>query len=453
MKRKSWLPVSLALILILTLLSACGGNNNGGNASPSASASGSASPSASEPAASPSASSSESASPSALSGKLVIWTFFDQVNDMAAKFMEKNPGVKVEVKMFPGDQYQTKLLTALQSGKDLPDIFDLERGYIGKFIDSKFLADLSAMGAEDLVKDYVPYVQGLGRSSDGKLKAISDHSSPGGFWYLKETAKKYLGTDDAAQIGAMVSDWDKLVETGKKVYEQSGGKVHLIENAGDLFDIMAYNTEPWVKDGALNIDPKWKDTYEVQKKIRENNVDAKLEFMSAGWGTALNSGTVVLTSMPAWAGFMVDNKDDKAVGKFGVAPTPLGFYTGGTYRGIYDKSPNKELAYEFIKYIASSEWQTYNLGKTGNMPGLATVYQENMDSFKSSFFGDQNILKPYYDTVMKLPALSADKYGEEILSLWRKSAGQGITNKTDYDKVVASFKKEVKNAFPELKVD
>ncbi|MDF0753050.1 extracellular solute-binding protein, partial [Marinobacter sp. 71-i] len=80
------------------------------------------------------------------------------------------------------DQYQTKLLTALQSGKDLPDIFDLERGYIGKFIDSKFLADLSAMGGEDLVKDYVPYVQGLGRSSDGKLKAISDHSSPGGFW-------------------------------------------------------------------------------------------------------------------------------------------------------------------------------------------------------------------------------------------------------------------------------
>ncbi|MFD2334358.1 ABC transporter substrate-binding protein [Cohnella sp. GCM10020058] len=453
MKRKSWLPVSLALILILTLLSACGGNNNGNNASPSSSAS--ASPSASEPAASPSASasSSESAAPSALSGKLVIWTFFDQVNDMAAKFMEKNPGVQVEVKMFPGDQYQTKLLTALQSGKDLPDIFDLERGYIGKFIDSKFLADLSALGAEDLVKDYVPYVQGLGRSSDGKLKAISDHSSPGGFWYLKETAKKYLGTDDAAEIGAMVSDWDKLIETGKKVYDQSGGKVHLIESANDLFDIMAYNTDAWVKDGALNIDPKWKDTYAVQQKIRESNVDAKLDFMSAGWGTALNSGTVVLTSMPAWAGFMIDNKDDKAVGKFGVAPAPLGFYTGGTYRGIYDKSPNKELAYEFIKYIASSEWQTYNLGKTGNMPGLATVYQDNMDSFKSTFFGDQNILKPYYDTVAKMPALSADKYGEEILSLWRKTAGQGITNKTDYDKVVASFKKEVKNAFPDLKVD
>lgn len=452
MNRKSWFSVSLALILILTLLSACGGNK-GNNTAPSSSAP--ASPSASEPA-SPSASTppaSESAAPSALSGKLVIWTFFDQVKDMAAKFEEKNPGVQVEVKMFPGDQYQTKLLTALQSGKDLPDIFDLERGYIGKFIDSKYLTDLSEMGGEDLVKDYVPYVQGLGRSSDGKLKAISDHSSPGGFWYLKETAKKYLGTDDAAEIGAMVSDWDKLIETGKKVYEQSGGKVHLIENAGDLFDIMAYNTEPWVKDGTLVIDPKWKDTYATQQKIRENNVDAKLEFMSAGWGTALNSGTVVLTSMPAWAGFMVDNKDDKAAGKFGVASTPIGFYSGGTYRGIYDQSPNKALAYEFIKYIASSEWQTYNLGATGNMPGLATVYQDNMDSFKSTFFGDQNILKPYYDTVMKLPALSADKYGEEILSLWRKTAGQGIINKTNYDKVVASFKKEVKNAFPELKVD
>ncbi len=439
----------LAVVLMITLLSACGGKGGNG-ASPPASAS-------SGDTASPSASPSDSVSPSTsapeLKGKLVIWTFFDQVKDMAAKFEEKNPGVQVEVKMFPGDQYQTKLLTALQTGKDLPDIFDLERGYIGKFIDSKFLTDLSAMGGEELVKDYIPYVQGLGRSSDGKLKAISDHSSPGGFWYLRETAKQYLGTDDPAQIGEMVGSWDKLIALGEKVYADSKGKVHLIENAGDLFDIMAYNTEPWVKDGKLNIDPKWQETYDLQQKIRAGNVDAKLPFMSAGWGTALNSGTVVLTSMPAWAGFMVDNKDDKAVGKFGVAPAPLGFYTGGTYRGIYDKSPNKELAYEFLKYIASPEWQDYNLGKTGNMPGNKAVYEKNLDTFKSAFFGDQNILKPYYDTIKEMPALSADKYGEDILSLWRKVASQGITNNTPYDKVVGDFKKEVKNAFPELKTD
>ncbi|PQP88233.1 hypothetical protein CPT76_20470 [Paenibacillus sp. AR247] len=435
LKTKKWLMMVLSVLLVGSMLAGCGSKASDSSSTASGDDSGKA------------------AESGELKGHLVIWTFFDQVKDMADQFQAKNPGVTVDVKMFPGDQYQTKLLTALQSGRDVPDIFDLERGYIGKFIDSKFLTDLSAMGAEDLVKDYIPYVQELGRSQDGKLRAISDHSSPGGFWYLRDTAKKYLGTDDPDKVSDMVSSWDKIIELGKKVAADSGGKVHLIQNAGDLFDIEAYNTQPWVKDGKLNIDPKWQTIYQTQLDIRKNNVDAKLPFMSAGWGNALNDGSVVLTSMPAWAGFMVDNKDDKAKGKYGVAKTPEGFYSGGTYRGIYEKSKNKDLAYEFIKYIAGEEWQQHNLEKTGNMPGNGKVYEANLDTYKSPLFGDENVLKPYYETVVKIPATKPDKYGEDIMSKWRKVAGDGVTNNRSFDDVVTDFKKEVKNAFPELNVD
>lgn len=391
--------------------------------------------------------------PKALKGNLVIWTFFDQVKDMAAEFHNKYPDVNVDVKLFPGDQYQTKLLTALQSGQNVPDLFDLERGYIGKFVNSKFVADMSAMGADDLTKNYVPYVKELGKSDDGKIRAISDHSSPGGYFYIRDVAKQYLGTDDPDKISDMVSSWDKVIALGKQVADKSGGKVHLIESASDLFDIEAYNTQPWVKGNKLNIDPKWKTIYETQQKIRSNNVDAKLGFMSAGWGNALNDGSVVLTAMPAWASFMISNKDNKAAGKYGVAKTPDGYYSGGTYRAIYDKSPNKELAYEFVKYIAGTEWQTHNLGKTGNMPGNAQVYEQNMATFKSPITGDENVMKYYYDLVKNIPAQKADKYSEEVLSKWRKIASQGITDNTPYDTVVANFKKEVKSAFPEIQVD
>ncbi|MGV7801900.1 hypothetical protein PJN14_30455, partial [Mycobacterium kansasii] len=67
---------------------------------------------------------------------------------------------------------------------------------------------------------------------DGKIRAVSDHSSPGGFWYLRETAQEYLGTDDPDEISGMVDSWDKIIQLGKQVYEASGGKVHLIANAG-----------------------------------------------------------------------------------------------------------------------------------------------------------------------------------------------------------------------------
>ncbi|WP_028608856.1 ABC transporter substrate-binding protein [Paenibacillus harenae] len=442
MKKSKWFSMMLALVMVLTIAAGCG-NNSGSNTGNEPSPAGN----------DPAQTDTPAGEPKALEGKLVVWTFFDQVKEMGLKFEEKNPGVEVEVNIFPGDQYQTKLLSAMQSGDNVPDVFDLERGYIGKFIDANFIADLSAMGIEDLLKDYIPYVRELGRAADGTIRAVSDHSSPGAFWYLRENAKKYLGTDDPEKIGEMVNSWDKIIELGKKVNADSGGKVFLMQNAGDLFDIGAYNTEPWVKEGKLNIDPKWKTYYETQQQIRANNVDAKLGFMSAGWGNALNDGTAILSAMPAWATFMIDNKDDKAVGKFGMAKSPEGFYTGGTYRGIYEKSPNKELAYEFIKYIASPEWQEYNLGKTGNMPGSGKVYQDNMDTFKVNLLGDQNPMKVYYELVNAMPGIAPDKYGEEVLSKWRKVAGQGITNNTSYDDVVADFKKEVKNAFPDIQVD
>lgn len=426
---KKWLSILLASVLVLSLFAGCSKDEETATGS------------------------TKKGNDNKVEGKLTIWTFFGQVKDMATEFEKKYPDAEVEVKIFPGDQYQTKLLNVLQSGRDVPDIFDLERAYLDKFINSKYTTNLSDMGAEDLVKDYVPYVQALGRDAKGDVKAISDHSSPGGFWYIKENAKKYLGTDDPEKIGQMVDSYDKIIELGKKVNKDSNGKVHLISHYGDIYNMEAYNTNPWVKDGKLTIDSAWKKSYELQKEIFNNDVDAKLEFFSAGWGNAINDGNVVLTAMPAWASFMVDNKDDKAKGKFGVARTPKGFYLGGTYRSIYEKSPNKELAYKFIEFIAGKEWQQHNLEATGNMPGLLSVYEDNLETYKSPMFGDQNVLKPYYDTVKDIPDYKSDKYGEEVLSKWRKVAGQGIKDNADIDSVIKKFKKEVKNTFPELKVD
>lgn len=385
--------------------------------------------------------------------KLTIWTFFGDVEKMADKFEEKYPEYQVDVKVFPGDQYQTKLQTALQSGNNVPDVFDLEAGYIGKFIDSKFVANLSDMGAEDLVKDYVPYVQELGRNEDGDLAAISDHSSPGGFWYQKEVAKKWLGTDDPNEISAMVDSWDKVIDLGKKVNADSDGNVHLISQYGDVYNVEASHLEPFVTDEKLNIDEGWKDAYEIQKTMFKNDVGAKLEFQSAGWNNALNEGNVVLTAMPAWASFMIDNEDGKAEGKYGVAKTPKGLYFGGTYRAIYDKSPNKDLAYKFVEFIASKEWQQYNLEETGNTPALMSVYEDNFESFTSPLTGDQDILRQYYDLVKDIPAKKADKYSEDVLGLWRVSASQGIQNDRSINEVIDRFKKEVKNSFPELTID
>ncbi|WP_077328955.1 ABC transporter substrate-binding protein [Virgibacillus siamensis] len=433
MKSLKFFKLFLVLVFVLGLLAAC---SNGGDKSDAASDV-----------------NADAKAPEDFQGELEIWTFFGQVKEMAAKFEEKYPNVKVNVSVFPGDQYQTKLMNAINTKTDVPDIFDLERGYMGKFINQPFVANLSEMGAEKLVEDYIPYVRELGIAEDGTIRAISDHSSPGAFWYHRDLAKKYLGTDDPQKVSKMVSSWDKIIELGKKVKKKSNGKVHLISHFGDVYNVEVSNQEMWIKDGKLNIDPQWETVFNKMKTIRGEGIDAKLGYFSAGWGDALNEGGVIMFANPSWAGFMVDNENGKAKGKYGLAKTPSGYYQGGTYRSIYEGSDNKKLAYEFIKFIASEEWQQYNLKKTGNMPALKTVYEKNLGNFTHELFGNQKILKTYYDLVMEIPPQKATGKNKAISSLWYDATSEAIDSGEDYKKALSDFKASVKNGYPEVEVE
>lgn len=396
----------------------------------------------------------EDMSPEDFEGELSIWTFFGDVEMMAEKFEEKYPNVDVNVEVFPGDQYQTKLMNALNSNTDVPDIFDLERSYMGKFINQPFVANLSELGADELVEDYIPYVKELGMGEDGSIKAISDHASPGAFWYHRDLAQEYLGTDDPEEVSAMVSDWDSIIELGKQVQEESNGEVHLISHFGDVFNIEKSNPELWLdEDNTMVVDEQWGEIFGNMQAIRDQGVDAKLGYHSGGWGDALNEGGVIMFANPAWASFMVSNENGEAEGKYGLAQTPSGYYEGGTYRTVFNGSENKEIAYEFIKFITSEEWQQYNLEETGNMPALQSLYEENADEFTHAFFGDQKVLETYYDLLMDIPANRATENNNDISTLWYDAAAEAIDNGQSYEEAMESFKATVQNSYPEIVVE
>ncbi len=396
---------------------------------------------------------SEDMSPEDFEGDLDIWTFFGDVELMAERFEEKYPNVNVNVEVFPGDQYQTKLMNAINSNTDVPDIFDLERSYMGKFINQEFVADLTELGADELVEDYIPYVKELGMGEDGSVRAISDHASPGAFWYRRDLAEEYLGTDDPEEVSEMVSDWDSIIELGQQVQDDSNGEVHLISHFGDVFNTEKNNPELWLEDNSLVIDDQWNEIFENMKSIRDLGIDAKLGYHSGGWGDALNEGGVIMFANPAWASFMVGNEDGEAEGKYGLAETPSGYYEGGTYRAMFDGSDNKALAYEFIKFIAGEEWQQYNLEETGNMPALQSLYEENGDSFTHEFFGDQKVLETYYELLMDIPANRATENNNDITTLWYDATSEAIDKGQSYNDAMESFKASVQNNYPEIEVE
>ena len=86
----------------------------------------------------------------------------------------------------------------------------------------------------------------MSRDGEGNVKGLSWQSTPGGFWYKKALAKEYLGTDDPQELYEMLSSWDKIVETGKQVYEKSGGKIALLDDVESVLQLYAsYKGQAW----------------------------------------------------------------------------------------------------------------------------------------------------------------------------------------------------------------
>jgi multiple sugar transport system substrate-binding protein len=384
-------------------------------------------------------------------GKLVLWTYFDQVKIAAQEFMKKHPGISVDVKVYPGSDYETKMRLALQTDQSAPDLFDLDVDYLGKYVNGPFPENLSAMGAGDLVKDYVPYVSALGKDGKGDVRAVADTSSPGGLWFRRDVAKQYLGTDDPDQVSHMVSSWDGMIRAGRDVLKKSGGQVHILESYSIVVQDSRHQMKPWVVGGKFNVDPAWNQVLDAARTMFQEGIDAKLGAFSPAWGSAWNNGSVIMFGWPSWASTFID--PTKTGDTWGIAKGPVSYYEGGRYTAIYSKSGNKQLAYRYIQFLAGRDWQLTNLQKTQNMPGLRTVYQDQGNSYKPSLFAGQPIMKTYQPIAMGVPARPADSLTETIQSLFYPVVSNGFKTGKSNQEIFDGLKQQVRSQLPDVKVD
>ncbi len=355
--RKSVLFLLSLLLVASILLTACGG---GATEAP-------AQPAATEAPAQPAA--TEAPAQPAATGKTVlnVWSFTNEINTMAIAYEGKNPNVDVVYTMIPmtNGEYQTKLKAAIGTA-DTPDVIALEAAFVKEYVEADFLADLGDLlpyAQED--KTY-PFVTDVG-TNDGVTKAFAYQATPGAVFYRRSLAKEYFGTDDPAEIQAMMSDFDKFVEMAAVVKEKSGGNTYMVGSSGDFQNpFFANRAQPWVVDGALVVDPMVEKYVETAKLFRDNGYEAQAQQWQEGWFAGMNDSLVDANGnpkqvfcyfLPTWGlpyvlapnAKSADGTHDTS-GDWGVVTGPLPYQWGGTWLGAMAESPNLELAKDFIRF-------------------------------------------------------------------------------------------------------
>lgn len=382
-----------------------------------------------------------------LTGTLTYWTYTDNAYQLTSEFAKKYPNVTVDVQVFGGDEYKTKIVTALQDGTNVPDIFDLEEGYVYEFLDSSLIADLSYIGIEELTANYYGYQIASMKDSSGNFKCLTFMSNPVLFWYLRDACEKWLGTSDPAEISAMITCWDDMLQLQKKVWEESNGEVAVFGTIGEMPKVSAFSFDPLVQNGELVITQDWVDLIDEMRNFYESGVDPEYGSWSGEWATAWNSGKLLFRAMPSWD-FFTDWSVNE--GNVGVAVPFKASFEGQTCLCVYNKSPNKELAGEFLKFIASDEFQIANMENNNQVPASRTAIATLAETNSDPKFGGQNLIATFGEVLENVESITPDKYTRSVQNLFQKTVTNGIKGGQDNDTILANFKAALADQYPEV---
>lgn len=425
---------------------------------------------------------------------LKVWSFTNEARAFTTAFMEANPGVQIEYTMVPmdGGEYQAKLQQALASGKDVPDVVVLEASFVRQYVESPFLADLGELKPKADELEIFPFTVEVG-TYEGVTKAYSYQAAPGALFYRRSLAKEYFGTDEPAEIQALMSDFDKYKDASEVVKEKSGGNTYMVGSSGDFIEpFLSNRSQPWIVDDTLVIDPKVDELFDVAKEFRDNGYEAQTVQWIDGWFSGMNDtltgadGTpkqVFSYFLPTWGlpYVLMQNCSTDATDTYGdwaVIEGPSPYQWGGTWFSVARDAENPELAKQFVEFAALNE-QTLTDWATGKYtneyltsidPGVGDLFQgpgdfissakvareiqsQFDDAETSKFLSGQNSYEFFAEAAPNVSVELMQATDDVIKRTMQDALELYVSGEATKEEAMNTFKENIKALLPDVKVE
>lgn len=477
--KKKIISSLLAVSVLMTALTGCGGGDK-----PSNDAQGTAASSSNQTAA-PSSSGNENAAepaPATDEGKVInIYSFNDELRTrITAVYSEiestsedgtsstLKDGTEIHWIINPNQDgvYQDKLDEALgnqltASDNDKVDIFAAELDYIVKYTDADIDA---AMTLESLginpdtdLADQFEFTKTVASDQNGVMRASTWQACPGVLVYRRDIAKEVFGTDDPIEIGKKTQDWDTMKTTAEELKAKG---YYAFSSYADTF--RTYNNsmeEAWVAPGetVIRVDQKILDWVEDSKEWKEAGYfDPTVKGQwNSDWFTAMSSSSKVFAFLfPAW-GIDTQLKPnwDGEEGAWAVTNAPLSYNWGGTFVLAAEGTDNPQHVKDILLALTADKDNLTKISKDyADFTNAKSVMQAAAqdDAFASDFLGGQNpytYFTPGADTI-KMAPLSA--YDQGCVELIQNAFGDYLQDQIDYDKAKENFETAIRERYPEI---
>lgn len=391
------------------------------------------------------------------SNKLVVWSFTDELDGMITKYFQEDGRFKgkyeIEYSLTPTDQFPNKLDPVLASGSGCPDVFALEDAFVRKYVESGLLLDLTDVYNE--IKDkMIAYPAEVG-SYNGKVYGLSWQVTPGAVFYRRSLAKKYLGTDDPAEVQKALANWDKFLETAELLKNKSNGNCYIISSTGDLFKPYASGRkDPWVVNNKLVVDPIMEEYMKMCKVLKDRGLEGRVGQWSEGWFAGMkgvladeagNTKEVFSYFLPTWGlHYVLKTNAPETSGDWAMCAGPVGYRWGGTWVGAWAKTKNPNAAKELIKYVATDDTFLENWAKdTGDVVSNAKVIAKVKDNFSEAFLGGQNHYAEFAEMAKSVNGKLSQGTDQAIEGIFGEAVGSYVNGEKSMEQAIADFKEQV----------
>ena len=448
---KKAIALLLALVMVLSL-AACGAKTEAPAATEA--------PKAETPTAPPAEAPAEEAS----EGKVFnIYAWNEEFKGFFEKYYTVPEGITVNWIINPsdGNMYQTKLVEALLNQADAPDdekidMFLAEADYIMKYADSEYTQDITALGVTDFSNTY-PYTVQAASDANGVVKGVSFQCCPSALIYRRSIAKDVLGTDDPAEVQALLNSWDKFNAVAA---EAKAKGYYMTSSEAETFRVFSNNGEAPLVDesGKLVLNDAIRAWQAQAKDFTDKGYTLTCDIWSDECTAQMFAdGKTMCFFGPAWYfNFCMGNAQDPDKGCFGdwaICEGPAAHFWGGTWLLAATGSDNPTMLADIMDTFINDEEVCSNLIKNEaqftNNQAVNAKFAED-PTYGNDFLGGQNDVAVFLELAKNIKFENKTIYDQELTEglqgYWREYCDGEVTEA----EAMANYYKYINEMDPEI---
>ena len=337
--------------------------------------------------------------------ELELWYWQSSLNDQLIEQVSTQfPNIKINANKFNSENMQEKVVSALASNSDLPDILCMDDWVSMLLPDADKFYNLYDLGAADYEDQYVDWKWQKAMTADGKMIGFPIDAGPTVMFYRADLFEAAGLPSDPAEVSAQFATWDGALAAAKTMKETTG--VNMFDFTKNLYWMMICQQPQGLVD--------------ENNEFIGDSAGAKEAFYTAAeftpycfgmdsmygteWAAAMNNGDVAAYCSAVWTIDMLKGDAPDTAGNWRVAQMPGGPANyGGSCLGIPATSEHPEEAFQVITWLQNAQNQAIQLKENSLFPTNLEALSNPELMAADEFFGGQVINEIFAEATRNIP--------------------------------------------------